>query len=85
MSLMFKGDRHSFDITEAIQDLEKRLKEFRTQAEICLQQRFGRMDQRVTRSMIAAENSEMMIAESGLDMAGMRQLSSEHWLRSRLT
>ncbi|KAF2678846.1 hypothetical protein K458DRAFT_435517 [Lentithecium fluviatile CBS 122367] len=40
VSLIFKGDKHSFDLTEAFNDLEKQLKEFRVQVEICFQQRF---------------------------------------------
>ncbi|KAF1961538.1 hypothetical protein CC80DRAFT_532137 [Byssothecium circinans] len=73
MSLVFKGDRHSFDVTESIADLEKRLKEFRTQVDICSQQKLGRVDVKATRSMIAAENTEMMVAETNIGISGIHE------------
>jgi len=70
VSLIFKGDKHSFELTEAIDDLGKRLEEFKSQAEICLHQRFGRVDYKVTRTMLAAENTEMMTAETETNVVG---------------
>lgn len=67
---MFKGDKHGFDLTEAFLELEKQLKEFRIQAKICLQHRFGRMDYKLTRTMMAAESCEELAAGTGADVAG---------------
>jgi hypothetical protein len=74
VSLIFKGDRHGFDLTEAFEDLEKQLKEFRIQAEICLQHKFGRMDYKVTRTMLAAESCEILAAETGAGVAGKKAM-----------
>ncbi|KAH8887910.1 hypothetical protein GQ53DRAFT_844008 [Thozetella sp. PMI_491] len=66
--LLFKGDRYGTDVSNSIADLEKELKAFKSQAEICAQQKFGRMDRKVTRSMVAAENTEVAVVDMQLKL-----------------
>ncbi|CAI6342067.1 unnamed protein product [Periconia digitata] len=73
ISLLFKGDRHGFDVTEAIQAVESSLEEFRIQVGICSEQRFGRMDMKMTRSMLAAESCEEKASEMVSGLAGLSQ------------
>jgi hypothetical protein len=51
--------------------METSLVDFRTEVRICSQQKFGRMDQKVTRGMLAAEKSEQIVAKTAEDIASM--------------
>lgn len=75
VSLVIKGDRHGFDVTEAIQIMENSLEQFRVQAHICSEQRFGRMDFKMTRSMLAAESCEQSANLMVSGLAGMSYLT----------
>ncbi|KAL8364769.1 hypothetical protein RB595_003849 [Gaeumannomyces hyphopodioides] len=65
LSLIIKGSRYGTEIDELITTLEGSLNSFRIQAKICDSQRLGKMDTRVARAALAAENAEGMASALG--------------------